>query len=99
MNPYPRLSSFDVDPIVFSVMIDKVIHGDSNMPAWIFDEDGEVFPEDRDRYDALMEEWYEDGWDNDDYHASDDMDGDWDTGMTSAGWGTDEDYGYFGEDY
>lgn len=80
MNPYPRLSSFDVDPIVFSVMIDKVIHGDKKMLS------DEVFYEDA----------YEDGWDDDDY---DDMDGDWDSGMTSAGWGMDEDYGYFGEDF
>ncbi len=34
----------------------------------------------------------------DDYY-DDSMDGDHDSGMTSAGWGTDEDYGYFGEDY
>jgi hypothetical protein len=27
----------------------------------------------------------------------DSMDGDWDSGMASAGWGTDEDYGYFGD--
>lgn len=99
MNHYPRLSSFDVDPIAFSVMIDKVIHGESKMAAWEFDENGDVLPEDQERYDTLMEEWYEDGWDDDDYHAGDDMDGDWDTGMTSAGWGMDEDYGYFGEDY
>lgn len=94
MNHYPRLSSFDVDPIAFSVMIDKVIHGESKMAAWEFDENGDVFPEDQERYDALMDEWDEY---NDDYDDS--MDGDWDSGMTSAGWGMDEDYGYFGEDY
>lgn len=27
-----------------------------------------------------------------------DIDGDWDTGMASAGWGTDEDYGYYGDE-
>ena len=27
------------------------------------------------------------------------MDGDHDSAMESAGWGTDEDYGYYGEDY
>lgn len=94
MNHYPRLSSFDVDPIAFSVMIDKVIHGESKMAAWEFDENGDVLPEDQERYDALMDEWDEY---NDDYDDS--MDGDWDSGMTSAGWGMDEDYGYFGEDY
>ena len=29
----------------------------------------------------------------------DSMDGDHDSAMESAGWGTDEDYGYYGEDY
>jgi hypothetical protein len=41
--------------------------------------------------------------DDADYEAYDDsMDGDHDSGMTSAGWGTDEDYGFYGdygEDY
>jgi hypothetical protein len=36
--------------------------------------------------------------DNEAESAEDDMDGDWDSGMASAGWGTDEDYGYFGND-
>jgi hypothetical protein len=40
---------------------------------------------------------YEDYNDDDDYDDS--MDGDHDSAMESAGWGTDEDYGYFGEDY
>jgi len=29
----------------------------------------------------------------------DSMDGDFDSAMASAGYGTDEDYGYYGEDY
>lgn len=33
-------------------------------------------------------------WENDD---DDSMDGDHDSAMTSAGWGNDENYGYFGE--
>ena len=36
------------------------------------------------------------------YHGeelNESMDGDFDSAMTSAGFGTDEDYGYFGEDY
>ena len=37
---------------------------------------------------------YED--DNDSYDDS--MDGDMETGLSSAGWGTDEDYGYYGDD-
>jgi len=40
---------------------------------------------------------YSDYNDDDDYDDS--MDGDHDSAMESAGWGTDEDYGYFGEDY
>lgn len=39
-----------------------------------------------------------DGFDDeDDWDES--MDGDHDSAMESAGWGTDEDYGYYGEDY
>lgn len=36
---------------------------------------------------------------NDDEDYDDSMDGDHDSAMESAGWGTDEDYGYYGEDY
>jgi orotate phosphoribosyltransferase-like protein len=35
---------------------------------------------------------YEDG------NYDDSMDGDHDSAMSSAGWGTDEDYGYYGEE-
>lgn len=35
----------------------------------------------------------EDSWFEDDYDDS--MDGDHDSAMTSCGWGTDEDYGYY----
>lgn len=34
----------------------------------------------------------------DDSTYDDSMDGDFDSAMTSAGFGTDEDYGYFGDD-
>jgi len=34
----------------------------------------------------------------DDYY-DDSMDGDFDSAMASAGYGTDEDYGYYGDDY
>jgi len=34
-----------------------------------------------------------------DYDYDDSMDGDHDSAMESAGWGTDEDYGYYGEDF
>jgi hypothetical protein len=41
-----------------------------------------------------------DDYDNetDDDLYDDSMDGDHDSAMESAGWGTDEDYGYYGED-
>jgi hypothetical protein len=35
-------------------------------------------------------DWYDEG--------DDSMDGDHESALSSAGWGTDEDYGYFGED-
>ena len=47
-------------------------------------------------YDEIDPDTLEDAWD-DDYDES--MDGDHDSAMESAGWGTDEDYGYYGEDY
>lgn len=34
-----------------------------------------------------------------DMDYEDGMDGDFDTAMASAGFGTDEDYGYYGDDY
>jgi hypothetical protein len=39
-----------------------------------------------------------DYWAGDDLNYDDSMDGDHDSATTSCGWGTDEDYGYFGED-
>jgi hypothetical protein len=35
---------------------------------------------------------------DDDLNYDDSMDGDHDSAMTSCGWGTDEDYGYYGDD-
>jgi hypothetical protein len=40
---------------------------------------------------------FDDFADEDDYDDS--MDGDHESGLASAGWGTDEDYGYYGDDY
>ena len=37
-------------------------------------------------------------WKDDEDDYDDSMDGDHDSAMQSAGWGTDEDYGYFGYD-
>lgn len=36
---------------------------------------------------------------DEDLDWADRMDGDHESALASAGWGTDEDYGYFGEDY
>ena len=44
---------------------------------------------------AMMEEMDDDSY----YEYNDDMDGDFDSAMASAGFGTDEDYGYYGDDY
>ena len=41
---------------------------------------------------------YEEDEDRDD-STDDSMDGDFDSAMRDAGFGTDEDYGYYGEDY
>lgn len=50
-----------------------------------------------DRY-TLEEDFdYEESWDDDWFDDS--MDGDHASALASAGWGTDEDYGYFGDDY
>ena len=46
--------------------------------------------------------WNDDYEDHDCYldeiDGRDTMDGDHDSAMTSAGWGTDEDYGYYGDE-
>ena len=44
---------------------------------------------------AMIEEMDDDSY----YEYNDDMDGDFDSAMASAGFGTDEDYGYYGDDY
>lgn len=59
----------------------------------------EMFVDDDESHDNDNDEqgWDEyDSWDED---YDDSMDGDFDTGMRDAGFGTDEDYGYYGEDY
>jgi hypothetical protein len=40
----------------------------------------------------------EDAWEDEDGDYDDSMDGDHASALASAGWGTDEDYGYYGED-
>lgn len=71
-------------------------------PDPLFDADNSYEDDDMYNYDDYNDfnEMVEDGADDFWYDEVDDsMDGDWDSGMTSAGWGTDEDYGYYGEDY
>ena len=46
---------------------------------------------------AHANEFFLDEDEDEDYDDS--MDGDWDSGMASAGFGTDEDYGYAGDEY
>jgi hypothetical protein len=56
-----------------------------------------------DEYGVLMNDWYvyhEEGCDEQhEPEFDDDLDGDFDSGMASAGFGTDEDYGCFGDDF
>ena len=49
---------------------------------------------------AYDEDYYDDEecYIEEDYY-DDSMDGDFDSAMRDAGWGTDEDYGYYGEDF
>ena len=67
---------------------------------WIDDEshdsDDANYDDHNDFYGEITAEDLENGWD-DSFDES--MDGDHDSAMESAGWGTDEDYGYYGEDY
>jgi hypothetical protein len=51
--------------------------------------------------DSCLSEMDEDDyerWEEDHYDPGD-MDGDHDSAMESCGWGTDEDYGYYGDEY
>ena len=47
---------------------------------------------------SYEDDMYYDDYDTFEDMVDDSMDGDHDSAMTSCGWGTDEDYGYFGED-
>lgn len=59
--------------------------------------DYEDFDMDNDTNYDDHDDFYGESMDYDDYN--DDMDGDHDSAMTSCGWGTDEDYGHYGDDY
>jgi len=96
MNDNPRLGFFDVDAEKFSAMMDELLKkGVVDMANYHDDEwndidDGMI---DVESFGEMIEDFHED-----DYY-DDSMDGDFDTAMRDAGFGTDEDYGYYGEDY
>jgi len=69
----------------FELPSDDPIYDDHN-DFYLSDPDDDVNNEDGER----------DVWDD---SYDDSMDGDFDSAMRDAGWGTDEDYGYYGEDY
>jgi hypothetical protein len=58
--------------------------------------------DDHDDFHQQIVEYYDENH-GEDYDSEEDyddsMDGDHDSAMESAGWGTDEDYGYYGEDF
>ena len=66
---------------------------DDNM-AYNYDDHDDFYQECEDYNDYYIEE--NEVEDDDDYDDS--MDGDIESGLASAGWGTDEDYGSYGED-
>ena len=67
---------------------DNMDYHDDTADAIYDDHNG--FYEDMDDYQSSNEYWETD--------YDDSMDGDHDSAMTSCGWGTDEDYGYYGDD-
>jgi hypothetical protein len=69
-------------------LIDAGFMQDGNL--WIHPTTGEMlsFQQARDEYQDVVDENRSD--------LDDSMDGDFDSGMASAGFGTDEDYGYYG---
>ena len=105
MNDNPRLCFFDVDPVKFSGIMDELLKkgvvdmANYHDDEWIDVDDGMI---DVSSYDEELEDRMDDAHeeynDPDDYY-NDSMDGDFDTAIRDAGFGTDEDYGYYGEDY
>ena len=90
MNEYPRLGFFDLDTDKFCAMIEEM------------KEKGIVDMADYEDFEDAEEFGYYEDCDRYD----DSMDGDFDSAMASAGFGTDEDYGlyddyddFYGEDY
>lgn len=61
-----------------------------------YDDHNDFYMANLDDEDVNGEDEENDVWDD---SYDDSMDGDFDSAMRDAGWGTDEDYGYYGEDY
>ncbi|MEL0098593.1 MAG: hypothetical protein VW907_03455 [Opitutae bacterium] len=98
MGEYPRLASFTVDTEKFCAMIDEFKNPEENEMT----PSENIYRSDYDDADGIVdvddyEEGYADGFE--DGYWDDSMDGDFDSAMRDAGFGTDEDYGYYGEDY
>lgn len=61
--------------------------------AYVGDEDNSNYDDYNDFYES--DEAADEAWSDD---IDDSMDGDHESGLASCGWGTDEDYGYYGDD-
>jgi hypothetical protein len=72
---------------------DNALEDDMN---YADDVDASNYDDYNDFYGEIDADELENSWD-DSYNDS--MDGDFDSAMRDAGFGTDEDYGYYGEDY
>jgi hypothetical protein len=68
----------------------------SHFDDYQYDYHDAFYGEDSSAYHADADHEVESQFDDDDDY-DDSMDGDFDSGMASAGFGTDEDYGYYGE--
>jgi hypothetical protein len=77
---------------IFSKVLDSIVAGDL------------TFAEIAERYNMTLADvntLFEEYMDQlaEEYEYDDSMDGDFDSAMASAGYGTDEDYGYYGEEF
>ena len=108
MGEYPRIASLGLDTAELCARIDRCAKPKENEMT----PSENIYRSDYDEVDGIVdvegygEDAYNDGWDVDDYedgyeddYYDDSMDGDFDSAMRDAGFGTDEDYGYYGEDY
>jgi len=75
---------------------------DALLAEYLYDNKEDIYMDNDTNYDDYNDfygdvtaEDLENGWDD---SYDDSMDGDHESALSSAGWGTDEDYGYYGED-